>query len=567
MTQAEALAILKTGANVFLTGEPGSGKTHTINEYVKYLRTHGIKPAVTASTGIAATHIGGLTIHSWSGIGIKHRLTKSDLQTIRDNRRVVGRMRKTKVLIIDEISMLSAETFASVERVCRAVLHPNQPFGGLQVVLVGDFFQLPPIQRRAIATNDQNFFSDLAEDSALFAFGSPTWRELDLTVCYLLEQHRQEDLEFLSALNAIRRNQETEVARACFSTRIVTSMPEQSATKLFPHNANVDQINQEELIKLSGEGRTYMMHSHGSPHLVESLMRHCLSPQTLKLKIKAKVMFTKNDPEGKFVNGTLGEVVDFDSVSSQPIIRTRHGQTITAEPAEWVIDDEIKVLASISQYPLRLAWAITVHKSQGMSLDAAIMDLRQCFEYGQGYVALSRVRTLEGLYLLGFNDRALEVHPIVAEQDAHFRAASESATQQYGAINPDKLTHQQIGFIKSCGGTVGVSEQNATIKDTTHHLTRQFLINERLNLEEIAKTRKLTVGTIIGHLEKLVAERKINITIDLESVKPAPDRFEPIKKALDAVQKKEGQMLLSPTRELLGPEFSYDEIRLVRLFL
>lgn len=567
MTQEEALNILKTGANVFLTGEPGSGKTHTINEYVRYLRSNGIQPAVTASTGIAATHIGGLTIHSWSGIGIKHSLTKRDLSSIADNKRVANRIKKTKVLIIDEISMLSAETLMMVEKVCRTILNSNLPFGGLQVVLVGDFFQLPPVQRRVVVTDEQSFFPDTEDETALFAFGSPAWQELDLTVCYLLEQHRQEDLEFLSALNAIRSGAATETARACFTARVITTMPERSATKLFPHNAAVDQINEIELSKLSSASHSYSMHSRGAPPLVESLQRHCLSPFQLELKIGAKVMFTKNNPELKFVNGTLGEVIGFSHDNSQPIVETRSGRTIMVEPMEWAIQDDAKVLAAISQFPLRLAWAITVHKSQGMSLDAAVMDLRQCFEYGQGYVALSRVRTLDGLYLLGFNDRALEVHPTVCEQDARFRTASEEARQQFGAIDPLTLKKRQHDFVKDCGGTIGAGLTPKVIKDSTHQLTRQLVINDRLTLQEIARSRGLTIGTIIGHLEKLVAELDLVAASDLATIKPKSSRFEPIKKALDAVQRKEGQMFLSQTRELLGPDYSFDEIRLVRLFL
>jgi ATP-dependent exoDNAse (exonuclease V) alpha subunit len=155
MSQDEALAILKTGANVFLTGEPGSGKTHTTNAYVAYLRAHNIEPAITASTGIAATHIKGMTIHSWSGIGIKERLSNYDLDKIASTERVAKRIAHAHVLIIDEVSMLSASVFEMVEAVCRVVRRNSRPFGGLQVVLVGDFFQLPPVVKaRAFGARD-----------------------------------------------------------------------------------------------------------------------------------------------------------------------------------------------------------------------------------------------------------------------------------------------------------------------------------------------------------------------------------------------------------------------------
>src|SRR5687768_4164635 len=151
MTQHQALDILKTGANVFLTGEPGSGKTHTIRQYIAYLKEAGVDMAVTASTGIAATHIGGFTIHSWSGIGIKKTLSPYDVDRLATNERLVKRIARTRVLIIDEVSMLDAGVLESVNTVCQAIKQSEEPFGGMQVVLVGDFFQLPPVSREGEA--------------------------------------------------------------------------------------------------------------------------------------------------------------------------------------------------------------------------------------------------------------------------------------------------------------------------------------------------------------------------------------------------------------------------------
>lgn len=573
MTQAEALDILKSGYNVFLTGEPGSGKTHTINEYVRYLRSNGVEPAITASTGIAATHIGGMTIHSWCGIGIKNRLSASELAAIVSNSRVANRIKKTKVLIIDEISMLSAETLTTVDRVCRAVrtskvpgsTQSQRPFGGIQVVLVGDFFQLPPVVRPVQTDSEQGLFDD--EQTSPFAFSSPAWRELELTVCYLIEQHRQEDQEFLRALNAIRNQGVTNETKECFTSRVVTSLPSSVVTKLFPHNADVDRINETELAKLTAPAKHFVMNGRGAPPLIDSLKRNCLSPERLTLKLGAKVMFTKNHPEGKYVNGTLGEVVGFSGDQYYPLVRTRSGKTVAAEPADWAITDGAKELAAINQLPLRLAWAITVHKSQGMSLDAAVMDLRQSFEYGQGYVALSRVRTLEGLHLLGFNDRALEVHPVVAEQDSRFREDSVGAVQQLKKLAPEALHARRLEFIKACGGEFGAGPKSDKPKVPTHEITRQMLVEGKLGIDAIAKKRGMTSGTIIGHLEKLVEEGKLKADPDLLKLKPKSAVFQPIKTALLAIKAKEGQMFLSQTREQLGREFSFDQIRLVRLFI
>jgi len=483
-----------------------------------------------------------------------------------DNKRVANHIKRTSTLIIDEISMLSAETFTTVEQVCRTIRGSQAPFGGLQVILVGDFFQLPPIVRRVEVSDNQSLFGDDLDQTSPFAFNSPAWRELDSTVCYLLEQHRQEDLEFLEALNAIRANNVTQETRNTLTARFISSLPAEIATKLFPHNADVDRINATELNKLPDSPNVYTMTSRGAPPIIESLKRNCLSPELLQLKVGAKVMFTKNHPEGRYVNGTLGTVMSFET-NGDPIIKTFHGKTIVVEPTEWAIQDNAREIAAISQFPLRLAWAITVHKSQGMSLDAAVIDLRQAFEYGQGYVALSRLRTLAGLYLLGFNDRALEVHPEVSAADDQFRSTSKRAVQKLASLDPAELVSQQRQFIKDSGGEIGIGSVQPKPKIATTEVTRQLLVDKKLSLTAIAKERGMTVGTIIAHLEKLVEENILNPTKDLAKLKPKSDRFQPIKTALLAVQAKEGQMFLSQTRERLGREYSFDEIRLVRLFL
>ena len=315
MTQGEALTILKTGANIFLTGEPGSGKTHTINTFVDWLRASGIEPSITAATGIAATHVGGMTLHSWSGIGIAESLTKADIDRIASKEHVAKRIAKAKVLIIEEISMLSATTFEMADSICREVRRVDQPFGGLSVILVGDFFQLPPISRGR---------------DAKFAFASPVWRELNLITCYLTEQYRQDDADFLEVLSAIRSGMVEELHHEHLMARHteLTALPE-DAPKLFSHNADVDRINATELAKLPGAVKRFTMSSKGKDNLVEGLIRGCLSPETLELKEDASVMFTKNSPQGAFVNGTLGVVRGWD-FDGTPIVETGAGGFVTA---------------------------------------------------------------------------------------------------------------------------------------------------------------------------------------------------------------------------------------------
>ncbi len=454
MTQKEALDILKTGANVFLTGEPGAGKTHTINEYVNYLRDSDVEVAITASTGIAATHIGGMTIHSWSGIGIKNKLDKYDLDKIASNEYVSKRIRRAKVLVIDEISMLSSTTLSMVDAVCREVNNTHEAFGGLQVIFVGDFFQLPPIIKRE---TEQKLQASLMDDGPepIFACDCPAWEKARPIVCYLTEQYRQDDEVFLSILSAIRSNtfdqehfeqlEERKVDRA--------NLPEK-APKLYSHNVDVDSVNTVTLSKIESDTEEFIMDSVGPDALVAILKKGCLSPENLYLKIGAEVMFTKNNPKEGFVNGTLGTVVEFQKGSRSPIVQTRNGKRIIVEPMEWSVEENGKIKAKIIQIPLRLAWAITVHKSQGMSMDSAIMDLSDVFEYGQGYVALSRVRRLSGLHIIGFNARAFQVHPEILEKDAMFHEQSKDAEKLFAEISKDKLLKMHSNFVTASGGKI-----------------------------------------------------------------------------------------------------------------
>ena len=450
MTQNEALDILKTGANVFLTGEPGTGKTYTINSYVKYLREHDIEPAITASTGIAATHIGGMTIHSWSGIGIKETLTRYDLDKIASSEYVNRRIRRTKVLIIDEISMLRPETLLMVDAVCREIKQNSEPFGGIQVVFVGDFFQLPPIERKI---KEEKQLELLKEEKIYFAYESSVWQKLQMIVCYLTEQYRQDDQDFLEILSAIRNNN--------FKKKHLEKLKErnfkekkfpENITKLFSHNLDVDQVNQEMLEKIDGDLKEFEMEFEGKDFLVATLKKGCLSPEKLFLKKGAVVMCTKNNLKERFVNGTLGVVEEFDSYSKNPIVKTRSGRKIEITPMDWTVEENGKIKAKITQLPLRLAWAITVHKSQGMSMDGAVMDLSSVFEYGQGYVALSRVRRLSGLYLLGINNQALKVHPQILEQDNIFRLESQEAQKTFKKLSTKELKKMHQNFVLALGG-------------------------------------------------------------------------------------------------------------------
>lgn len=542
MTQEHALNIMKAGHNVFLTGSAGSGKTYTLNQYIDWLRSHDIRVAVTASTGIAATHIGGTTIHSWSGIGIKNSLNEKEIDALTQKEYLARHFDDTQILIIDEISMLDARRLDLVNRVCQAFKRDDRPFGGMQIILCGDFFQLPPIDR-----------------DANFAFAAAAWADADIKVCYLEEQHRhQGDSEFFTLLNAVRNNAIEDTHMNILRLRSEESPHEVlEPTRLYTHNANVDAMNDEKLAKLPGEIHECAMMTKGRANLVESLKKSCLAPETLRLKDGALVMFVKNNYEQGFVNGTMGRVIGFED--GVPLIETFDGKQILPNQTTWAIEEDGKTLAELSQLPLRLAWAITIHKSQGMSLDAAEIDLSRAFVPGQGYVALSRVRTLKGLYIKGFNDVALQVHPEILNTDQKLKDHSAQSHEYAQTMTPEEHQELHDAFILAAGGSlkkIDYVAKAAVGKKSTHEQTLD-LLNQKLSIADIAKERDLKRQTIISHIEKLREDGH-----DFELQEDPPTGFNSMQKAFDEL----GPSPLKPVFEKLQGKYSYDDLRLGRLF-
>ncbi len=554
MTQNQALDILKTGGNVFLTGEPGAGKTYVINRYIDWLSAANLNVAVTASTGIAATHIGGMTIHSWSGIGVRDVLTPYDIDKIASTEKTVRRIKKSQVLIIDEVSMLDGKTLDMVNAVCKAVKNTEEAFGGLQVVFVGDFFQLPPVTRQG--------------DTMRYAFDSIAWQEAGPMVCYLSEQHRQEDGLFLGLLKSIRQGEIEEDHFTLLSEQTDIAFSDIEPTKLFTHNADVDAFNLEKLRSLKSKPRSFKMSGQGSKPMVENLVRTCLSPEFLELKEEAMVMFTKNNFEKGYVNGTLGRVISFDPREGWPIVKLTDGRTLKAEPVTWEVVEDGKVRAMIEQVPLRLAWAITVHKSQGMSLDAAEIDLSRAFVYGQGYVALSRVRSLSGLKLSGMNPNALSVDPRVMNRDKRFKEESESAEDAFAEMEEEEVATMHKNFVTAKGGTVPKGEikrqkpEERIAKESTYEITKKLLL-EKKSPSAIAKERGLSANTILSHIEELLNSGQLEWK-DVEHT--LPDDWESLASEISDAIEKVGDEKLKPIFEHLDEKYDYETIRLGRCY-
>lgn len=557
MTQETALSVLKTGANVFLTGEPGAGKTYVINQYINWLEAAGLTVAVTASTGIAATHIGGLTIHSWSGVGTRDTLTAYDLDQIATKEKLAKRIKKTSVLVIDEISMLDGKLLDMVDIICRTIRQSSEPFGGLQVVCVGDFFQLPPIARQG--------------EMMRYAFESRAWESLRPLVCYLTEQFRQEDELLLSLLSSIRRGEIEEDHYNLLKEQVDIAYENIEPTRLYTHNADVDTVNAAKLAELHTSAKSYKMSATGNKVLHESLMRNCLSPAMLQLKEDAMVMCTKNNFEAGYVNGTLARVVGFESYGGYPIIETADKRRITIEPVSWEIAEDGKVLAAIEQVPLRLAWAITVHKSQGMSLDAAEVDLSKSFVYGQGYVALSRVRSLAGLKVLGMNANALMVDPKIIAQDARFKAESDAAEDTFAEMEQDEIETMHERFVKSQGGALPTAASLAApktplerIKKESTYAETKRLLTELKSISKVAEARKFTTATIVSHIETMLENKEITKAEVEEIAKAEPGWTAKAKKDIFKAIDKHGPEKLKPLYEETMEKYDYMLIRLGR---
>lgn len=436
-TQAEVMARLLNRENLFISGPAGSGKTTIIKRFLKFLDAQfdGVfEVAVTASTGIAATLIEGRTIHSWSGLGIddsdfdRNKISPQMFQAW-------DRIKYVDVLIIDEVSMMPGYLFTKLDKFMQHVRKNKAPFGGVQVVLLGDFMQLPPVSRKEAV--------DRGIDTG-FAFNTESWKEADITHCYMDKVHRATDSRLKEALTRIANDKVTEATREViegriFSHREIEALDKPGGkvyTRLFTTNRNVDRYNEEELAKNPNRPVRLRAETFGSKKDVQNLMKSRTVPEMITLKVGAKIIITSNitDMEGNNIaaNGSLGEIVDFARVTKNPIIRFNDGSEHEIERMDYTQVKEVKnsyqvpdpknssknitkhfttqeVVATVRQYPMKLGYAITVHKSQGQTFDGVVVDLSRTFQAGLGYVALSRVRSLDDLVISGFHRKAYQV--------------------------------------------------------------------------------------------------------------------------------------------------------------
>ncbi len=571
MKQSTALNILKSGKNVFITGSAGTGKTYLLHLYTQYLKERRVYPAIVAPTGIAASHLGGQTIHSFFALGIRENIDEGYVDFLLDKKYLKTRFSKLKLLIIDEISMVSPELFSAMDMILRRFKGTDAPFGGVQVVISGDFFQLPPVSK--------------TPKEKRFAWQSEAWRALALQTCYLEEKFRQDDNRLIGILDDIRSGEITPASEALLKSRHEAALGIDTPTRLYTHNLDVDRINQEELDKLDAEEKLFVCEHKGSEKNIEKIFKSSLVLERLTLKKGAVVIFIKNNAEAGYVNGTTGKVESFSPIDKMPIVRTSEGQKIKVDLEEWSLEnDSGKVIATVSQVPLRLAWAITIHKSQGMTLDAAEIDLSRTFESGQGYVALSRIKNIEGLRLMGLNPMALRVDPLILHVDSRIKGASAKAVERAESMSQEAFEAQCEEHIRRMGGVVEkakIEEERANIKAgkpshssyvTPTYMKTKNLIPKSDTLIRLATHRGLSKSTIVQHLALIKEE---DPDFDMNKYKPKEALFDKVESAvLKLMTQKmpehfpdDGKLRLKPVFEALNGEVGYDDIRVCMLFI
>ncbi|GLB36504.1 putative dna repair and recombination [Lyophyllum shimeji] len=492
--QQEVLDRVKQGRSVFFTGSAGTGKSVLLREIIKTLQERG-GLAITASTGIAAVNIGGSTLHSWAGIGLGDESWKQYAGKFfgqKKFRPVLDRWRNVRTLIIDEVSMIDGALFDKLENIAREVRHNEKPFGGIQLVLSGDFCQLPPVPGRDKKGQ---------QITPVFAFDAKTWHACVGSPVMLTRVFRQKDEAFVDMLNAMRFGQIDAKAVAAFSTlsRKVEYADGIEPTELFSTRQEVDNANASRLRQLNTESHTYVasdyagVDSNGHPitpmqmsRLLERLVVQkqihlkvrpiLISPtvlrQALVLQVGAQVMLVKNLVQGSLVNGSVGQVMRFSTAEDAlkehtniagvdrgerprlppsgfvwPIVRFIGGQETMIIPQEFTINNANgETEARRDQVPLILAWALSVHKSQGQTLERVKVDLRRTFEKGQAYVALSRATCLEQLQVLNFDASKVQAHPRVLEWHFGRRPATTSANEVIELFDSDEEADSDVAM-------------------------------------------------------------------------------------------------------------------------
>lgn len=396
-SQKEALDVLENEtSNVFLTGFAGTGKSFLISQFLQNKDQRNEYP-VLGSTGVAALLLGGRTFHSYFGLGFASHSMEQTIKQACENRNVGSRLRKAKAIIIDEISMISGQLLTAAEKIARHFLEPSENWGGLRVIVVGDFAQLPPVERG---------------NQKPWAFLFPVWEESRFQPLVLKENTRVEDEAFMEILNKIRYGKvDSEVEK--FLNEKKMASPRTTTTRLFPLRNQVFEYNIERLEEMNGDAFSIPTVYSGSEPYLSSIKKNSPVDEVLHLKKGATVMIRMNDPMLRYVNGTIGKVDEYDRAEDKLKIQVRNRVYEFEKVAFSWMDGQGEIRAKAVNFPIQLSWATTIHKSQGATLDSAWIDLTRFWEAGQAYVAVSRVRNSDDLIIQDWNSKSIKADPAV----------------------------------------------------------------------------------------------------------------------------------------------------------
>ena len=434
----KVLSLLMNGENVFLTGYAGTGKSYILNKLKEKLKK---KLTITSTTGIAAVNVKGQTLHSWAGVGLCKNPVHKTIEKIYTRPSIYKQIRNCKILAIDEISMLNIETFEYVDEVLKNIRESLEPFGGIQVLFIGDFYQLPPVEvvndRPEYALFDEN--PSIFNNSRRYCFDSPLWEDFKLKNVVLKQNYRQSEKDFIKALSDMRTNNLDEDDTELLKNR-ETNLDtfETNMLHIFSTNYEADRYNMakfnmiDEPVKIfeaddgvyRGTKPVYSNFTENEKYILEIFGKNCRAEKEIALKLGAKVMLLVNmDFNRGLINGSCGDIQSFNE--STITIKFDNGEVadIPRHRFEYYYHD--KLTAERTQFPLKLAYGITIHKSQGMTLDKLVVDCSRIFEKGQAYVAMSRVKTLDGLYLKNFSKDKVMVDERVAEFYSNLEETTE----------------------------------------------------------------------------------------------------------------------------------------------
>lgn len=548
----------KTDMSLFLTGKAGTGKTTFLREVVHYTKK---KCIVLAPTGIAAVNAGAMTIHSFFQFGLGPFVQgviepKSDF---RINKSKLELVRHLQLLIIDEVSMVRADLMDHIDVELRRIRRNSKPFGGVQLLMIGDLQQLPPIAHGGEDELLRQYYK------TLYFFSSAALKSMKYSCIELKNVYRQTDRHFIDILNHARNCTLTSQDISDLNARYIPGFspkPEDGYIRLMTHNRQVDNVNETELEKLDSEPYTFVAAVTGTfPE--ESYP----TADSLTLKKGAQVMFIKNDPERRFINGTLGEVKSIDK-NSIAVRLAESGMIIDVEPMEWQniryqFDEESKEISSkqigrFKQYPLKAAWAITVHKSQGLTFDKAIIDVHAAFSPGQAYVALSRCRTLDGLVLSSpvsasvfMRDNAVDAYMNYISRPVEELAFSSCYEyfEYEKKLEPEEVAPAEKVKVNK---EKPKKEKKEELRDEFGKKLNTFeysywLYNQGNTIGQIAEKRKLNPVTIEGHLARYVASGDIDVHEFVDG---------------DTLQKVEAYCMEHPEEKALKPIFEHFDAKI-----